>query len=121
MTISEILSIVTGEEGKESSLRKILMTEAAILYLDLIKMIKKVFVSIVIMLTALFIVCGGLSFLIISLALKAQDNLLPVAAVWIFLVIVPVLMALTIFSDKFWMKVFRADEFIERIENAGSE
>lgn len=120
MPIWETLSKLLIFDEQDNPLREYVQIELAIVYLIILKHLRKVFLYVIGVLVTLFLICLGLSYLIITLAQTAEPTL-AIASVSVVLILIPALIVGALLRQSSWLHFFGAEEFIRKVEKDQQE
>lgn len=99
-----------------SSIKKLLKTEAALIYLALLKSAKKVFLYFIGVLSVLAIIFIGFSFLIVRIAVYSENHILLTLGVAVALILIPGITLFVLLSQKNWLRIFGVDQIVKDLE-----
>lgn len=117
MGIAEWISTISeGNAAGKWFLGRYIQTEAALIYLALLKLAHRLIMYLVGLAVALFAISVGISFLLMFFASSAENLGTAALIVLVLFVFLPVVVIFILLSHKMIIKVFGAEKLIESVK-----
>lgn len=97
---------------------RLLKIQASIIYFQFIKKSRNLFIYLVSVVTALFLICVGVILVCLSILINTDTGVLPFG---ITLTLVSAVLLAFLLTQRVWMMIFEVDQLIENIEKGGGK